>query len=370
MLWLDPITAPVAFVVGAHAWIIPELYAARGATVARPKGPRHERAESVAQGLLGDLLGHRRARAPACDGSRARARGAGCLAGRRGRRTAGHARRAPRARVLRGRPPRPSCLPRIASLTCCWRCAWTRRASPRLPTTPSPARPGGYAAACPPRCAPRSTRASVQRDPFWRRRASLDGCAIRRRDRRRGLRRVVRGAPAGAPPAPPQRPHPAGQRRELPALHAAAAGRRGGIARAAPRGGAAARGAGVGGPPARPRDRRRPGSQRDPRDDRRRPRRDAPLRPADRHVGSVSRVLPVPGLAEHGLGFKTLADAIAMRNRALLNLEIAESLPDDESRSEYLTFVFVGRRLRRPGGHRRAAGLRGGRDRRATRAAA
>jgi NADH:quinone reductase (non-electrogenic) len=58
--------------------------------------------------------------------------------------------------------------------------------------------------------------------------------------------------------------------------------------------------------------------------------------------GSVSRVLPVPGLAEYGLGFKTLADAIAVRNRALLNLEIAESLPDDESRAEYLTFVFVG----------------------------
>jgi NADH dehydrogenase len=59
-------------------------------------------------------------------------------------------------------------------------------------------------------------------------------------------------------------------------------------------------------------------------------------------VGSVSRVLPIPGLAEHGLGFKTLADAIALRNRALLNLEIAESLPDDESRIEYLTCVFVG----------------------------
>jgi NADH dehydrogenase len=53
-------------------------------------------------------------------------------------------------------------------------------------------------------------------------------------------------------------------------------------------------------------------------------------------------VLPVPGLAEHGLGFKTLADAIALRNRALLNLEIAESLPDDEARRAYLTFVFVG----------------------------
>src|SRR3954469_16432256 len=37
-------------------------------------------------------------------------------------------------------------------------------------------------------------------------------------------------------------------------------------------------------------------------------------------VGSVTRVLPVPGLAEHGLGFKTLAEAIALRNRALLNL--------------------------------------------------
>jgi NADH dehydrogenase len=59
-------------------------------------------------------------------------------------------------------------------------------------------------------------------------------------------------------------------------------------------------------------------------------------------LGSVSRVLPIPGLAEHALGFKSLADAIAVRNRALLHLEIAESLPDDESRREYLTFVFVG----------------------------
>jgi NADH:quinone reductase (non-electrogenic) len=58
--------------------------------------------------------------------------------------------------------------------------------------------------------------------------------------------------------------------------------------------------------------------------------------------GSVSRVLPVPGLDEHGLGFKTLADAIALRNRMLLNLEIAESLPDEASRADYLTVVFVG----------------------------
>ena len=59
-------------------------------------------------------------------------------------------------------------------------------------------------------------------------------------------------------------------------------------------------------------------------------------------VGSVSRVLPIPGLAEHALGFKTLSDAIALRNRALLHLEIAESIDDPALRSEYLTFVFVG----------------------------
>ena len=59
-------------------------------------------------------------------------------------------------------------------------------------------------------------------------------------------------------------------------------------------------------------------------------------------LGSVSRTLPVPGLAEHALGFKNLADAIALRNRALLNLEIAESIEDSEERRAYLTFVFVG----------------------------
>jgi hypothetical protein len=58
MLWLAPIAAPVALVALAHAWIIPELYAFRGASVVRPKGPRNERAEPVAQGLLADLLGH------------------------------------------------------------------------------------------------------------------------------------------------------------------------------------------------------------------------------------------------------------------------------------------------------------------------
>jgi NADH:ubiquinone reductase (H+-translocating) len=59
-------------------------------------------------------------------------------------------------------------------------------------------------------------------------------------------------------------------------------------------------------------------------------------------IGSVSRVLPLPGLAQHGLGFKTISEAIALRNRALFNLEIAESLEDPQARRPYLTFVFVG----------------------------
>jgi hypothetical protein len=58
LVWLNPLAGPVAFVAIMHAWVIPELYAFRGASVVRPKGPRNEQAEGVAQGFLGDLLGH------------------------------------------------------------------------------------------------------------------------------------------------------------------------------------------------------------------------------------------------------------------------------------------------------------------------
>jgi NADH dehydrogenase len=59
-------------------------------------------------------------------------------------------------------------------------------------------------------------------------------------------------------------------------------------------------------------------------------------------LGSVSRTLPIPGLVEHAIGFKTLSEAIALRNRVLWLLEIAETVHDAETRAEYLTFVFVG----------------------------
>jgi NADH dehydrogenase len=59
-------------------------------------------------------------------------------------------------------------------------------------------------------------------------------------------------------------------------------------------------------------------------------------------VGSVSRTLPIPGLAQHGMGFKSLPEAIALRNHVIRTLEIAETLEDGDARREYLTYVFVG----------------------------
>ncbi len=58
LLALNPITFPVAVACFAHAWIIPELYAFRGANVVRRKPAADARPERVAQGLFGDLLGH------------------------------------------------------------------------------------------------------------------------------------------------------------------------------------------------------------------------------------------------------------------------------------------------------------------------
>jgi hypothetical protein len=53
---LNPITAPVALTLLAHAWIIPELYAARGANVVRGRATSRLEAERRALLLLGDLV--------------------------------------------------------------------------------------------------------------------------------------------------------------------------------------------------------------------------------------------------------------------------------------------------------------------------
>jgi NADH:quinone reductase (non-electrogenic) len=59
-------------------------------------------------------------------------------------------------------------------------------------------------------------------------------------------------------------------------------------------------------------------------------------------LGSVSRTLPVPGLAEHGIGFKSLADAIWLRNHVVGTLEAANAAEDPARREQLLTYVFVG----------------------------
>jgi hypothetical protein len=67
LMWMQPLALPVALVCLAHAWIIPELYAQRGANVLRPPrrvgvtraaAPASQESEQRSVGLLGDLVGH------------------------------------------------------------------------------------------------------------------------------------------------------------------------------------------------------------------------------------------------------------------------------------------------------------------------
>ena len=59
-------------------------------------------------------------------------------------------------------------------------------------------------------------------------------------------------------------------------------------------------------------------------------------------LGSISRALPIPGLADHALAFKNLADAIQLRNHVLQRLDAADAAANDTHRERELTFVFVG----------------------------
>jgi NADH dehydrogenase len=59
-------------------------------------------------------------------------------------------------------------------------------------------------------------------------------------------------------------------------------------------------------------------------------------------LGSVARTLPIPGLAEQGIGFKNVEEAIAVRNHVLNRIDVAASTWDPELRKRMLTFVFVG----------------------------
>ena len=58
--------------------------------------------------------------------------------------------------------------------------------------------------------------------------------------------------------------------------------------------------------------------------------------------GSVARTLPIPGLAEHGIAFKTIGEAIFLRNHVLSRLDAADTTIDPMLRQRLLTFMVVG----------------------------
>ena len=58
--------------------------------------------------------------------------------------------------------------------------------------------------------------------------------------------------------------------------------------------------------------------------------------------GSVARTLPIPGLAEVGIGFRTIGEAIYLRNHVLSRLDFAASTSDLDRRRKALSFVFIG----------------------------
>jgi hypothetical protein len=61
LFYLQPLTFPLGLLALAHAWVIPELYAQRGAGVVKPRfrrpQPGDADSERTALGLLGDLVG-------------------------------------------------------------------------------------------------------------------------------------------------------------------------------------------------------------------------------------------------------------------------------------------------------------------------
>lgn len=59
-------------------------------------------------------------------------------------------------------------------------------------------------------------------------------------------------------------------------------------------------------------------------------------------MGAVTRTFPTPGLAEIGVGFKTVEEAVYTRNRVLVNVAKAAETQDPAERAKWLTFTFVG----------------------------
>ncbi|MET9961760.1 NAD(P)/FAD-dependent oxidoreductase [Streptomyces sp. NPDC006326] len=58
--------------------------------------------------------------------------------------------------------------------------------------------------------------------------------------------------------------------------------------------------------------------------------------------GSVTRTFDIPGLAEHGRGMKTLAEAAYLRDHVIAQLDLADASRDEAERASRLGFVVVG----------------------------
>lgn len=59
-------------------------------------------------------------------------------------------------------------------------------------------------------------------------------------------------------------------------------------------------------------------------------------------LGSVNKLLPIPGVADHAHGFRSLAEALYLRDHLLRQIEIAELSQDRGERDARCTFVVVG----------------------------
>jgi NADH:ubiquinone reductase (H+-translocating) len=59
-------------------------------------------------------------------------------------------------------------------------------------------------------------------------------------------------------------------------------------------------------------------------------------------LGAVTRTFPTPGLAEHGIGFKTLEEALYTRDHVLDSIACAAATEDPDVRAKLLTFVVIG----------------------------
>ncbi|GAA1274465.1 hypothetical protein GCM10009677_29670 [Sphaerisporangium rubeum] len=59
-------------------------------------------------------------------------------------------------------------------------------------------------------------------------------------------------------------------------------------------------------------------------------------------VGSVNKLLPVPGVVEHAHGFRSVAEALYLRDHMIRQIELAESSDDPAERQARCTFVVVG----------------------------